>query len=124
MSAPAGVVEPGGPQECGAAVVGVLRQVWEVAYRPCGSGLAPFMAELVTQLEAWEELLLSRDVRESLCAMSASTVDRLLRSYKDRGVRGPWSSTTKPGSLLRAAIPIRPSGSGASRRRGSWKWTW
>ena len=38
--------------------------------------------------------------------MSASTIDRLLRRYKDSGLRRPFS-TTKPGSLLKTSIPIR-----------------
>ena len=37
-------------------------------------------------------------------------IDRLLRRYKDRGQRRPWTSATKPGSLLKAAIPIRTFG--------------
>ena len=77
--------------------------------RPSGSRLAPFMEELVCKLEMWEELLLPHDVGEALCSMSASTIDRLLRAYKECG-RRPWTSATKPGSLLKAAIPIRTFG--------------
>ena len=43
---------------------------------------------------------------EQLGCVSASTIDRLMRSYKLHGVRKPFS-TTKPGSLLKGAIPIR-----------------
>ena len=100
----------GRPREYGPAVTAALREVWAVADRPCGRRLAPFMGELVTRLEAWEELLLPRDVAAALCGMSASTIDRLLRRYKDRGQRRPWTSATKPGSLLKAAIPIRTFG--------------
>ncbi len=99
----------GRPREYGPAEVAALRQVWEVVDRPCGSRLAPFMEELVCKLEMWEELLLPHDVAEALCSMSASTIDRLLRAYKERG-RRPWTSVTKPGSLLKAAIPIRTFG--------------
>ena len=91
----------GRPQEYGPDVVAALRRVWEVADRPCGSRLAPFMEELVSKLEAWEELLLPGEVAGALCAMSASTIDRLLRPYKERG-RRPWTSGTRPGSLLKA----------------------
>ena len=100
----------GRPREYGSAVTAALRQVWEVADRPCGRRLAPFMGELVGRLEAWEELLLPGEVAKALCGMSASTIDRLLRPYKDRGQRRPWTSATKPGSLLKAAIPIRTYG--------------
>ena len=54
----------------------------------------------------WEELRVTQDVANQLCQLSASTIDRLLRPHKDRGLRRPWS-TTKPGSLLKASIPIR-----------------
>ncbi len=100
----------GRPREYGSAVRAALREVWAVADQPCGRRLAPFMGELVARLEAWEELLLPRDVAEALCAMSASSIDRLLRPDKDRGQRRPWTSGAKPGSLLKAAIPIRTFG--------------
>lgn len=105
----AGSGRVGRPQEYGPDVVAALRRVWEVADRPCGSRLAPFMEELVSKLEAWEELLLPGEVAGALCAMSASTIDRLLRPYKERG-RRPWTSGTRPGSLLKASIPIRTFG--------------
>ena len=54
----------------------------------------------------WEELRVTQDVANQLCQLSASTIDRLLRPHKDRGLRRPWG-TTKPGSLLKASIPIR-----------------
>ena len=38
--------------------------------------------------------------------MSAATIDRQLKPHRQRGLRRPFS-TTKPGSLLKAAIPIR-----------------
>ena len=100
----------GRPREYGVMVVVALRQVWEVADRPCGRRLAPFMKELVERLEVWEEMVLSQEVCEALCGMSASTIDRLLRPYKEHRQRRPWTSGTKPGSLLKASIPIRTFG--------------
>ena len=64
------------------------------------------MGEMVSKLQEWEELRETSELAEQLCDLSASTIDRLLRPYKDRGLRRPWS-TTKPGSLLKASIPIR-----------------
>ena len=52
------------------------------------------------------EFTVSNEVREQLKSVSASTIDRLLRRYKDSGLRRPFS-TTKPGSLLKASTPIR-----------------
>ena len=87
-------------------MVDALRQVWEAAGGICGKRLEPFIPELVAKLQEWEEIRITTQVGERLCATSASTIDRLLRPYKVRGLRRPLS-TTKPGSLLKAAIPIR-----------------
>ena len=38
--------------------------------------------------------------------VSASAIDKLMRRYRHRGVGRPFSAT-KPGSLLKSAIPIR-----------------
>ena len=96
----------GRPRRYDDEVVEALKEVWETADRICGKRLEPFMGELVGKLQEWEELRVTTEVVERLCGLSASTIDRLLRRYKDRGLRRPWS-TTKPGSLLKASIPIR-----------------
>ena len=80
--------------------------VWEVSDRLCGKRLAPFVAEFTDRLVEHGELTVSDEVREQLNSVSASTIDRLLRRYKDSGLRRPFS-TTKPGSLLKSSIPIR-----------------
>lgn len=96
----------GRPRKYTDEAVVALKHVWEAADRICGRRLAPFMAELVATLQEWEELRVTPETAQQLATMSASTIDRLLRPHKDRGVRRPWS-TTKPGSLLKASIPIR-----------------
>ena len=96
----------GRPRRYDDEVVVALKQVWETADRICGKRLKPFMGELVAKMQEWEELRVTQDVADQLCQLSASTIDRLLRPHKDRGLRRPWS-TTKPGSLLKASIPIR-----------------
>ncbi len=45
-------------------------------------------------------------MQAQVLAMSASTMDRLLRPFRSEGGRRGYS-TTKPGSLLKASIPIR-----------------
>ena len=45
-------------------------------------------------------------IETQVCQMSVATIDRLLRPWKERGGRRSFS-TTRPGSLLRSAIPIR-----------------
>ena len=90
----------------GPELMDALAAVWEVSDRLCGKRLAPFVAEFTDRLVEHGELTVSNDVREQLKSVSASTIDRLLGRYKDSGLRLPFS-TTKPGSLLKASIPIR-----------------
>ena len=101
-----GTGRTGRPRKYDMEAAAALRQVWEAADRICGRRLAPFMSELVAKLLEWEEIRITQDVAHQLCEMSPSTIDRLLRPYKDRGLRRPFG-TTKPGSLLKASIPIR-----------------
>ncbi|MDP6496067.1 MAG: transposase, partial [Dehalococcoidia bacterium] len=77
----------------------------------------PFLPELVGVLERHSELSLAGDVRDQLCRMSAATIDRVLKPYRRRGLRRPFS-TTKPGSLLKAAIPIRTFADWDDKRPG------
>ena len=96
----------GRPPEYGIEVKEALRVAWEATDRLCGKRLGPFLPELIGRLLEHGELKVSQEVAEQLCRLSASTIDRHLRPYKDTGGRRPFS-TTKPGSLLKAAIPIR-----------------
>ena len=83
-----------------------MRAVWEAGDRMCGKRLQPFLAELASALERHGELVLEAAVRRQVEEMSAATIDRLLKPHRRRGLRRPFG-TTKPGSLLKAAIPIR-----------------
>jgi hypothetical protein len=77
--------------------------VWSAANGICVKRLVPFLPELVPTLERLGHLVVTNDVREQLLALSAATVDRLLRP-----LRQPHGlSTTKPGRLLKKQIPIR-----------------
>ena len=90
----------------GPEVRDALWVVWEVSDRLCVKRLAPFVAEFTDRLVEHGELTVPDEVREQLNSVSASTIDRLLRRYKDSGLRRPFS-TTRPGSLLKPSIPIR-----------------
>ena len=87
-------------------VKAALITVWRAANCICSKRLVPFMEEFVTALERHGEIQLSAETRDLLLAMSPATADRLLHShrphYKRRGL-----GTTKPGTLLKQAIPIR-----------------
>ena len=78
---------------------------WETSDRLCSRRLQPFLPELVEVLERHGELTVSGEVSGQLCQISAATIDRLLKPHRLRGARRPFS-TTKPGTLLKASIPI------------------
>ena len=84
-----------------------LRRIWTVFDFICGKRLAPFMAEAVEKLEAHKEIDLTDKVREKLTKISASTIDRLLKSEKDKFRLGKGRKGTRPGTLLKKSIPIR-----------------
>ena len=87
-------------------VVKVLEQVWEIYGRICSKRLHPFLSEGVAILERNHELSLSPEIKLLLLNMSPATIDRCLRkarfTHPQHGL-----STTKPGYLLKKAIPVR-----------------
>jgi hypothetical protein len=87
-------------------VIGALRVAAEESGWPCGKRLAPFLGELVPALEAEGLLRMTAPERALLVGMSAATVDRRLAPFRLQ-VRPHGLSTTKPGSLLKQAVPIR-----------------
>ena len=107
----------GRAKEYGAGVIAALKLAWEASDRMCSRRLQPFLPELVRVLEHHGELTLFGETRTQLCRMSAATIDRRLRPYRRRGLRRPFS-TTKPGSLLKASIPIRTFADWDDKRPG------
>ncbi len=102
------VVRPRRPRPpiYGEDVIAALRFCWAVLGAPAGKRLAPFLPELVARLRACGELDIDEVSAAALCRMSAATIDRRLAA--DRGKLLPRGrSHTKPGSLLKDAIPIR-----------------
>lgn len=96
----------GRPRVYSALVVGALRQVAEASDWLCGKRLAPFLGELVPALETEGALRLEPPVRERLLGMSAATIDRRLRPFRLH-LRPHGRATTKPGTLLKAQVPIQ-----------------
>ena len=87
------------------AVVSALVEVWQVCGCICGKRLQPFLVEVVPKLEQHGELQLDDESRQLLLQMSAATIDRKLRRFRQQQGRG--LSTTKPGTLLKQSIPLR-----------------
>ena len=87
----------------GGEVAMALNLVWEAADHLCSKRLKPFLPELVRVLHQHGELQVTPETANQVCQLSASTIDRLLRPYKAQGRRHSLS-TTKPGSLLKAAV--------------------
>jgi hypothetical protein len=87
-------------------VVDALEQIWEIYGRICSKRLHPFLPEGVQVLERCNELCLSPEIKQLLLNMSRATIDRCLKKarfiHPQHGI-----STSKPGSLLKKAIPIR-----------------
>jgi len=90
----------------GPDVVAALVQAWEACGHLCGKRLKPFLPDIVEALERHGELKLAPETRSKLLQMSASTIDRRLKRARSK-VNYRGRSTTKPGTLLKNAIPIR-----------------
>jgi hypothetical protein len=86
-------------------VISALIKVWEVCDRICSRRLHPFLPEIVAVLEREGELVLSEETKGLLLRMSRASMDRCLQSVRYQRRRG--RSTTKPGTLLKQAIPVR-----------------
>ena len=89
-----------------AAIAESLRVIWEASDRLCSKRLQPFIPEMVKVLRQHSEQRIDSSTETQLCRMSAATIDRLLRPWRRLGGR-KGLATTKTGSLLKSAIPIR-----------------
>jgi integrase-like protein len=107
----------GRPPIYGQDVVAALRKVWATLDGPAGKRLAPFLPEVVEAMCRHGELELQPEVRTKLLAISAATIDRVLAPDRRRlALKG--RSSTRPGTLLRAQIPIRTFGDWDEARPG------
>lgn len=85
--------------------VRALAEIWRICGCICGKRLRPFIPEMVAVLERHKELVIDPETKALLLQMSASTIDRRLAPFRQQ--RGRGLSTTKPGTLLKDAIPVR-----------------
>jgi hypothetical protein len=84
----------------------LLKTVWEAEDRICSKRLHPFLNDLVKILKKNNDIEVTPAVETQLRQISPATIDRLLRPFRQQGNRRRFS-TTRPGSLLKNAIPIR-----------------
>lgn len=95
----------GRPKVYTGEVISVLIKIWKVCDCICSKRLHPFLREMMAVLEREEELALSVKTKRLLLQISPATIDRCLRRVRRQ--RGRGLSTTKPGTLLKQAIPVR-----------------
>jgi len=103
---PKGLKKPGRRKKYQGEEVQVLEQVWEIYGRICSKRLHPFLPEGVAILERCQELRLPPETKQLLLSMSPATIDRCLRKARFTHPKHGLS-TTKPGYLLKKAIPVR-----------------
>lgn len=88
------------------AVREALILLWEASDRICGKRLKPLIPMLVAAMERHGHLALNPAVRERLEAISAATINRILKPvHQDVGSRG--RRRRAPSSEVRRAMPIR-----------------
>jgi hypothetical protein len=101
-----GAKRKGRPRLYDLETISALRFAWEAADHICSKRLRPFLPELVSILREKGELNIKDETQKQLYRMSESTIDRMLRRFR-RKESQHGLSTTKPGVLLKKAIPIK-----------------
>jgi hypothetical protein len=90
----------------GIEAVAVVTKLWKLLDCPSGKRLAAALPGLVEALERHGELALRPEVRRQVLSISAATIDRVLAPERQKiALKG--RSRTKPGTLLKHAIPVR-----------------
>lgn len=101
----------------GAEVVAVVTKLWKLLDWPAGKRLAAALPGLVEALERHGELTRRPEVRRQVLSISAATIDRVLAPERKRiALKG--RSRTKPGTLLKHAIPVRTFAEWDEQRAG------
>lgn len=88
-------------------VIDALVTCWSVLDGPTGKRLRPGLPTLVPTMLAHQELTCPPQVIDQLLGMSAATIDRRLRPFRTGLVATKGQSMTRPGSMLKSAIPMK-----------------
>jgi len=83
----------------------IIYKFWKLLNYPCGKRLKSQLLELLSKAMEFDEIRVNERVSDNLKSISASTIDRLLKSSRDKFIL-KGRSRTKPGTLLRKNIPI------------------
>jgi hypothetical protein len=95
--------------------------LWEASDRVCGKRLKPLLGILVPALERHGHLKLDEVIRTKVLAMSAATIDRLLRGPRNATRTRKLRRVTPE---IRRRIAVRTLPIGTSRHPAAWKWIW
>lgn len=107
LRAPAGRRRGGGrPRQYGRDLAVVLEQLWEISGRLCGKLWVAWATTALPALERHGAIALRPAERKHLLALSAATVDRLLRPIRQRRGRQP-RGPSGPGAALKAQVAVR-----------------
>lgn len=96
----------GRPRTYGPECLEPLVKVWAVVDLACGKRVAAGIEDVLSAMVRAGEIDIPDEIATKLCKMSASTIDRLLRTRR-KAMLPKGRATTKPGSLLKNKIPIR-----------------
>ena len=91
----------------GEEVMAALRVCWATVDGITGKRLAPGLPVLVETLRRHGELDITDQTAAALLAMSAATIDRRLAPDRAAATLPRGRSMTRPGSMLKSAIPVR-----------------
>ena len=80
--------------------------IWEASDRVCGKRLRPLVPILVEAMEQHGHLQLTPEVRSSLLAMSAATIDRALHDVREPG-GGRKRRHAPPSAAIRRSVAVR-----------------
>lgn len=82
-----------------------LKKLWGFSNFACGKRLVGMLPSYIETLTRDGELAIAEEERQLLLALSAATIDRLLKIER-KHVFGKGRTTTRPGTLLKHNIPI------------------
>lgn len=83
-----------------------LVTIWKIFDFPCGQRLKPCIDVELERLRGFGEINISDEIAKQLKQISSATIDRRLKIPRNQERKRRFT-TTKPGSLLKAKIPVR-----------------